>query len=544
MHACLAVPELLSTIFNHICAIHDDDDEYRETEDQDGDETGNPRAFEVDRNTLAALARTCRAFAEPAHDALWYHQATLGPLVRVMPLDLWRVVEETPGRHSVTFVRGLEATDWGRFDYYARKVRTLGYVWPRTGLGIHMDAMIMLASYRPVHSLLPNLRRFAFSTSSPCHPDTQTALLFAQCLLNSNVVDVDLTLAGTDAGIPVFISDIRRTCPRIEVLKVRWHEYEYTAENEVIDALNELMSSLSYLRKLDLDPTHCDAPLHISALPVLEYLSLGWLCFDSEIVQELQERTSLEVIFPGLRRFTFSATSWEDATAKINLIQNPLTSLVVSILPDFRNRHLDLYPSPLHAIQFNNFMHALTRHPCRTSLVHLSLTEDPWPRDHGGMFTSDPPDLNVLCQLQGIEVLTLRMPFAKVIDNGWLENAAAGWPRLRRLTILNRTETTLEGLAPLVRRCPSLKDISIGTVLKPFDIQRLEPSAGNMHIDMIDFTTVSRIERETLGVSKCLLRMFPRLREVYGGGQADRSTWDDLQEHLDIYADEHPLASV
>lgn len=37
------------------------------------------------RSTLSALARTCKTFHEPAIDALWYTQTSLGPILRLVP---------------------------------------------------------------------------------------------------------------------------------------------------------------------------------------------------------------------------------------------------------------------------------------------------------------------------------------------------------------------------------------------------------------------------------------------------------------------------
>ena len=41
------------------------------------------------RRSLSFLARTCRAFYEPAMDVLYAELGTLDPLVRGLPTDLW-----------------------------------------------------------------------------------------------------------------------------------------------------------------------------------------------------------------------------------------------------------------------------------------------------------------------------------------------------------------------------------------------------------------------------------------------------------------------
>jgi hypothetical protein len=78
MHRCFLIPEIVQLV----C----DSDEFAE----DG--------FEVQaetRRTLTALALTCRLFHEPALDRLWRHLGSLGPLVKCMPSDLWKVRRES-----------------------------------------------------------------------------------------------------------------------------------------------------------------------------------------------------------------------------------------------------------------------------------------------------------------------------------------------------------------------------------------------------------------------------------------------------------------
>ena len=68
MHPALEIPEILLDIFHHCCP---------------------PDLSEVDRKEaipdLAALARSCRTFKEPALDVLWGVLIDLSPLVRCLP---------------------------------------------------------------------------------------------------------------------------------------------------------------------------------------------------------------------------------------------------------------------------------------------------------------------------------------------------------------------------------------------------------------------------------------------------------------------------
>lgn len=44
-----------------------------------------------DTQTLASLARTAKIFLEPALDALWSRIPGIGPLLRLLPSDLWEI---------------------------------------------------------------------------------------------------------------------------------------------------------------------------------------------------------------------------------------------------------------------------------------------------------------------------------------------------------------------------------------------------------------------------------------------------------------------
>lgn len=83
MHRCLNVPEILCAILDAVVQEH-----------------GNPHSLSclslVERATLAAMARTCRAFHESATDALWSTLTSLDPLVQCLPEHMWRV--PSPGR--------------------------------------------------------------------------------------------------------------------------------------------------------------------------------------------------------------------------------------------------------------------------------------------------------------------------------------------------------------------------------------------------------------------------------------------------------------
>jgi hypothetical protein len=81
MHKCLETPDLLEMICK---ALKDD--------------FGNHDKF-----ALSSLARTCRAFHEPALDILWHTLSSIVPLLKTFPPCLWNVAQVANGK--TLFVR-------------------------------------------------------------------------------------------------------------------------------------------------------------------------------------------------------------------------------------------------------------------------------------------------------------------------------------------------------------------------------------------------------------------------------------------------------
>ncbi|GJE89166.1 hypothetical protein PsYK624_052610 [Phanerochaete sordida] len=70
--------------------------------------------------TAAAVASTCRAFYEPAYDALWEELPAMRPLFNLLPRDL---LARAGFRHDVA--RELGAQEWARFLNRCARVKTL-----------------------------------------------------------------------------------------------------------------------------------------------------------------------------------------------------------------------------------------------------------------------------------------------------------------------------------------------------------------------------------------------------------------------------------
>ncbi|KAF8055244.1 hypothetical protein FPV67DRAFT_872971 [Lyophyllum atratum] len=493
MHPCLAIPDLQSRIFEHFPTVH------RITLEPESDSM----------RTLAHLARTCRAFTEPALTVLWRNQATLGPLVEVMPC---RILGRKSGQRKVRFIRPPGDADWARFEYYARKIRAFGSYHHKHSLPIHNEVMMMLASYRPARCILPNLREITLQMSDS---EDELSLLFAQCLLSSTIQHVWLIIDEERHASPTLISAIRRNCPNIQQLSLKLSAPRHST---VVLALNDLMCTLPRLQTLIAPlPIPMDTLLHLSMLPSLGTLHMEGIVFNGS--QTIELLASQDNCFARLHSLLFSVSSLEEPTLVMNAVHRPLSKLGVQ---------LSQIPA---SIQANNFITAITRHPCRNSLRHLNISTNPPILDTE--HSDDITNIHALFLLPGIESLELNCrPFAAAVDDAWLATAAATWPRLSTLMIHSKTKSTLAGLMPLVRRCP-LEYISISAVWAPFNLRCLDPVVGNTLVESI-LMFKSTIEGDVLAVLRCLLAMFPRLTRVsQTGGREGATRWAELQRSLD-----------
>ncbi|KIJ13760.1 hypothetical protein PAXINDRAFT_116679, partial [Paxillus involutus ATCC 200175] len=147
MHNALGIHEILFDIFNHVCAITAADGSTKKP-------NLNP--------SLVALARTCRAFQEPALDALWLQLDDLTPLLRCLPEDVWvlSAVEEASQDRTEVFGirRPLNESEWGILQGYTRRIRVVTSINSRTGQ--LEETAVKALCYPPVASpLFPGLRQ-------------------------------------------------------------------------------------------------------------------------------------------------------------------------------------------------------------------------------------------------------------------------------------------------------------------------------------------------------------------------------------------------
>ncbi|KAF8447209.1 hypothetical protein L210DRAFT_3472025, partial [Boletus edulis BED1] len=106
MHPALYVEEILLEIFGHCY-----------------DREESTSSMRINKTDLPALARTCKAFRDPALDILWAELYSLAPLIRCLPGALSQIVD------LYSLNRPLEQADWDIILNFTRRVRICHLSW-------------------------------------------------------------------------------------------------------------------------------------------------------------------------------------------------------------------------------------------------------------------------------------------------------------------------------------------------------------------------------------------------------------------------------
>ncbi|KAH9948173.1 hypothetical protein B0H21DRAFT_734928 [Amylocystis lapponica] len=112
------------------------------------------------RRVLARIARTCKAFKEPALDLLWKDLDSLSPLIALFPNTLLKRAR----RPGLGLAKNPEPDDWSRLLSYGERVRSLSYV--EASGAIAPSIFPVFEELRPRQWLLPNLTSLTWKSET------------------------------------------------------------------------------------------------------------------------------------------------------------------------------------------------------------------------------------------------------------------------------------------------------------------------------------------------------------------------------------------
>ncbi|EAU81202.1 hypothetical protein CC1G_11284 [Coprinopsis cinerea okayama7 len=421
-----SIPDILADICEYLACEEDFDEMEREI----------PEELWMSRRNLANLARTCKAYLEPALDRLWRALNTLYPLFNVLP-----AFHKAAGTHVL---RGTPTpAEWARFDWYARRVKRFCYTRDPAHLDIAMHVYFRMAQLRSTpllpclrHLYCPNISQSEFLISGVClflSPSLQS-LEFAK------ITHIEDKLSGT------FLHTLYEDGANLESVVFKGEGLS--------DGTLDLILPFEGLRMLELDGMGPVITLEwlkeLGKKPKLEELALD---FTNSSVEALQK----DIGFANLKSLMLTAPISFTRAFIPNISSQSLETVVAVSTRDsstersaFISEIVDRYSSTLRSF----------------GLVHVQNTDDP-PEE------LELSNLSRLLPLRNLEEFRLEGYSMNLTDEN-VTILALAWPNITKLLLPfigpEKVRPTYASLVNLRDLCPRLEHVRI-----PLEIMGIPP---------------------------------------------------------------------
>ncbi|KAJ7807031.1 hypothetical protein B0H13DRAFT_2686562 [Mycena leptocephala] len=458
MHRSLCIPEIVSLIFY---------------ETLNGAEQSLNQLNRDSAQTLAGLARTCKAFQDPALDLLWKSQYTVMNVLNCMPGDIWEVLDDTDAE-EVRLKRPVLPSDWERPLIYSHRVRHFKYQLSCS----HPDSAAfyeMLRMCLPPEPLFPNIESLLWETSD-------TALL---------------------PHFRLFIG------PRLTSLTVS--TFQSASHLSLLPALATQCPLLQEVCILTSDglPGRCEAiSFFVKQLTRLESLEVP--CLDAVALDHLAKRPpASQTEVPSscdIDMLTLTVTDARAATEVLaRLHASPIRSLVIQ------------FPKNTSATAVREIYNGVAANCNHASLDSLSIalphtgtTDTAADPEQIALYAVPGTHLFPLFTLTTLTSVTLAGPVGLDLDDAATAEIARAWPESRRLTSPAARSRTSRRARRSARCSPSPGSAPISGGC-PCPSTR----AASLHVGESPVGT-------PLDVAAYLSSVFPRLERVSAGKEDSR----------------------
>ncbi|KAL0954918.1 hypothetical protein HGRIS_003850 [Hohenbuehelia grisea] len=497
MHRCLLVPELVNHIIGFI------------SEEISASVRGSDCGQDFERtelDTLARMARTCRAFSVPALNQLWKKLPWFSPLLKLFPKDCWftqRHYSRTfPNccRVELLFVQNIQLVreDWERFDYYARRVRSLT-------VGSKFEPYIIgLASVlEPLHLAakvpkFPRLRELTWASDYSEFPHLNDFLFRSITHLSLTLFQYRASTTPEDVHNKIWAS-LPTRCPKITSMHLR----KVGIYEPFLPPLKVDISKFKLLRKLSLR-TPLPSPEALSLIgdmPFLEALSFN-IESHCDAVQHLPLNRP---IFGALRDLKIAETTLENIKIVEDFLRKIHRTKLVSLEICTDNHRSDAPASIARLLlAIANFK----------SLQRLHYTHRTSPAADLWDISLEP-----ILSLGGLLDLKLKLK-PVMMDDALIASIVDAFPLLRTLSLQEYSGTsqfTLAGLLPLVIKCRHLEKLSLNNICAATlpnasqlaSVASLSPTSG-----LASLAVGHSIPVNVSTVAAVLAVFFPKLRRI------------------------------
>ncbi|KAJ7856558.1 hypothetical protein B0H13DRAFT_2672998 [Mycena leptocephala] len=449
MHPALTISELLYLIFAEI--------------------KRSPRLFEPcdmpDLPSLAAVARTCTGFRDPALDLLWRHQDTMKDFLSCFPRDLTTANVLGCKKGGVGVVAGVyfpnpaTEADWERPRLYSRRVKILCLDYrdewfDRTSMEEFEKIFVNFLG-----PLFPNLAKLTLTFPG------DTYVRFLDILLSPRIKDIALHFSSGPLLSQV-VPTLGERCPLLTKADIllRLPLFQYVpAELQSVSTFVRSLRGIECLTVHDLDR---EAFMHLGRLPTLMTLKLE----DAQI-----PAVSLppgDHLFSSLTSIEFQKTTVSRVIAFIKSTMNcPLERLKIDLINDL---------SPRSAVE--QLYSALAARCSHIALQTLKIPAGYWPDDaDAALFSITGDVLRHLFCFKNMVTVSLGQPFGFNLHDGDIFDLTSSWPRLEFLVLKGLkhapSRVTLRALYAFAQHCPNLRFLAI--TLDATGISGLETDASD-----------------------------------------------------------------
>lgn len=538
MHRCLKIPEVLQNILDSHQKLG-----------------GAEHHRILTTRSLLAVAITCKLFTEPALDLLWNHVSELSHLFRCLPADMWEVTRDNDDRFGGSFfvsranrscsiaklvltmciikrlTRQLEGSDWDKFDFYARRIKSL-QLTRRFG-GVHVDIGVFQALNLSCEVmtrstlLLRNLRRLTW------RPTEGNLLFFVNTIITPHLTTLHLDLIRVAKGDHVAVAGafdaIGARCQNIEVLSITG-----CFTPRLSSHLSILLRKLRNICVVDLRQSRLDhhAFSYLGSLPHLRKLHISILdqSHANEVIGNAKQHA-----FRSLWEFTLNVLHLPLATKLIKTFAlTPLTKVEIQVLA-----------APTSS-DMQNLFSALVEHCVPSQIVEVILSN--YDNARGGeLFTEMVPDgflerrsIQPLFGLPNLESLKIEGQMdPRHIDNAVVKEMVTAWPKLRHLDLLTSyggiwpSNVDIDGLA-MFAACRQLDTLGIPINASSIaDDIPLDLPGNGIPCKCLRFLTLGRSPiRYPKPIAAVLSDIFPNLTKIEAFEDFNEEEEDQLQHDL------------
>ncbi|KAJ7681997.1 hypothetical protein DFH06DRAFT_1314240 [Mycena polygramma] len=492
-----------------------------------------PRAEGAD---LAALARTCTLFHDPALDVLWRHQNTLMNLIDCMPAGLWEIMND-PGVFGILVgpvlrcSRTIVASDWDRLLKYSHRVK---FLQVRDNQGPDLTAFFEALRLGITDEyLLPNLQQLAWGYSSAASFGyAESVLPFIDLFLGPRITSIGIGPCKENAQYAL-LPDLARKYPSLSAVYIGYYDPDSDDDdNTSAEELDKLAGQLSaFVRALT-----CPQFLMVGTLDLAALIHVGQL----ETFELLHTRLPVSPSFPDVvhrslfRRLRHTKLEIDngDILALLQFVRTwnnaPLVALDVEFIG--RNSARDFGSVfPQHAEEFHRI---LGEHCAPASLNKFRFhVVDGY--DDIGTFIYPGHFLRQLFCFGNLVDVAIGVLDGFAVDDAVVTDLARAWPCLQKLSLTTERhqsapQASLRSLQSLAQYCPELN-----TLAMTFDaIPAVIAGPENSQRKLVSLDAGYSLIATPLAVAGFLATTFPKLRKITADYGENLSRWAEVEKFV------------